>query len=207
MNNYQKKLVSIRYWLLGRKAFTALNALEFAQKYHVNFRKDGVTPEFQHQIEIAHYVRTLEGSLIDLDSTITTVFLHDVCEDYDVEYIVIENKFGLVVRNAVEKMTKKYKGVKLPTDVYYSNMSICPIASIAKGGDRGHNIGSMVGVFTHNGQKHYIEETENYVLPMLKKARRMFPEQEAAYENIKHILTGQLHLIKKIHEAENKKND
>lgn len=44
----QKRLVSLRYWLIGRRYFTALEAMEFAAAHHTGFRKDGKTPEF-HQ--------------------------------------------------------------------------------------------------------------------------------------------------------------
>jgi hypothetical protein len=59
----------------------------------------------------------------------------------------------------------------------------------------------MVNVFTNKGQLWYIEETEEYIIPMLKKARRKFIEQESVYENIKHVLLSQIELIKIIHKA------
>ena len=42
----------------------------------------------------------------------------------------------------------------------------------------------------------YIAECEAYILPMLAEARNNFPDQELAYENIKHALKGQIELIK-----------
>ena len=59
----------------------------------------------------------------------------------------------------------------------------------------------MVYVFTMNGQKHYIKEVKEHFLPMLKVARRLFPEQETSYENIKHMLVSQVELIEAIHKA------
>ena len=41
----------------------------------------------------------------------------------------------------------------------------------------------------------YISECEKHILPMLKEARRIFPEQEPAYENIKLVLMSQIELI------------
>lgn len=59
----------------------------------------------------------------------------------------------------------------------------------------------MVGVFKIEKQKAYIQEVFDLFLPMLKKARRLFPHQVNAYENIKHILQSQIELIQAIHQA------
>ncbi len=75
-------------------------------------------------------------------------------------------------------------------------MATDPIASIGKGGDRMHNLQSMIGVFTKDKQKNYVTEAENKIIPMLKLARRNFPQQELAYENIKLVLNTQMQLIK-----------
>lgn len=181
--------------------------MEFAASYHTGKRKDGVTPEFSHQIEIAHFVRTLSASLIYPEETIAVAFLHDVTEDYDVEIDELKRLFGEQIANAVWLVTKKFKGVKKSLESYYNEIATNPIASICKGCDRIHNIQSMVDVFTFNGQKWYIEETERYILPTIKTAKRLFPQQEAAYENIKHTLTSQVQLIKTIHDRTVKLNE
>ena len=62
-NRYQKLEISLRYYLKGAKYTTALKALDFGSRWHNGFRKDRVTPEFQHQIEIALYCITLKGLL------------------------------------------------------------------------------------------------------------------------------------------------
>lgn len=59
----------------------------------------------------------------------------------------------------------------------------------------------MVGTFTKEKQLSYTEETEKFVLPMLKTARRNFPEQESVYENEKLLLKSQIVLIRKINEV------
>ena len=60
--NYEKIKTSIRYWMLGRGYTVAHAAMELGLEYHTGFRKDGVTPEFQHQVSQANYCRTLENS-------------------------------------------------------------------------------------------------------------------------------------------------
>jgi len=205
MDNYEKLTISIRYWMLGKGFFTALEAMSYASKFHTGFRKDGITPEFMHQVSIAHYLRSLTPHLMFPEETFCAAFLHDVVEDYDPTADDIIELFGERSGLAVRLLTKTSKDKKRLPD-YYGEIAECPIASAGKGADRVHNIQSMPGVFTLGGQKWYIEETEKYILPMLKQARRNFPRQEMAYENIKHMLVSQVQLIKAIHEAGEKNN-
>jgi (p)ppGpp synthase/HD superfamily hydrolase len=195
-----KLTISMRYWLYGKGYYKAVEAMEFAAQYHKGFRKDGVTPEFSHQISIAHYVRTLPGLMYEED-TLATVFLHDVREDYDVEDHEIRARFGNLVADGVDAMTKTFRGVKRAEQHVFDTIARNPIASIAKGADRIHNFQTMVGVFSVDKQKVYVDEGREFFLPMLKTARRMFPRQEPAYENIKHMLRTQMDLVKAIHAA------
>jgi len=50
----------------------------------------------------------------------------------------------------------------------------------------------MVGVFTLEKQSSYIDEVEKYFLPMLKQARKNFPEQVDAYLNVETMLNQQV---------------
>ena len=181
LNEFEKTKLALRYWLLGREYFAALKAMEFGVKYHTGIRRDGKTPEFHHQVSIASYIRTLP-SVIDMESTLATAFLHD-----DVKSLV-----GDKIAKSVDALTKKGN---IATGLYYENISKCQIASIVKGSDRIHNVQTMNGAFDNIKKKMYVDETTDYILPMIKSARRAFPEQEAAYENVKLVLNSQLELI------------
>lgn len=194
-----KKLRSaMRYYLQGRGFYIALKAMNFAEVHHNGTRKDLVTPEFDHQVRIAHFIRTLPD-LIYPEETIATVFLHDTPEDYAVGHEEIEMRFGSMVSVATELVTKVHRGIKKHMPTYFDEMAKDPIASIVKGGDRIHNLQSMLGVFDDKKQQQYMTEVRTFFLPMLKQARRNFPEQEAAYENLKHMLVSQLQLLEVIH--------
>ena len=198
MSNFSKQKLALRYWLMGKGYIQALEALEFAARIHTGFRKDGVTPEFAHQVAICHYVRSLPPLMFP-EETIIAVLLHDAREDYDVSDEEIINRFGTLVAGAVERLTKVFRGDKKPMDRYFAEIADCPIASIAKGGDRVHNLNSMIGVFAQAKQLEYAAEGEKHFLPMVKRARRRFPQQEPAYENIKHMLISQIELVRAIH--------
>lgn len=192
MNTYEKLRVSLRYFLLGKEFYLAADALEFGEMYHNGFRKDKVTPEFQHQIEITHYLRTLLPSFLYPEETLTASLLHDVTEDHGVLSNTITERYGPVVSLAVQLLDKNGKD----PEQYFAGISANPIASIVKGGDRMNNIQSMSGVFTAEKQGRYIKEVEDHFFPMLKVARRKFVRQESAYENIKHVLSSQIELLK-----------
>lgn len=199
MNKFEKRTLVLRQQLIGGQYFEALSAMEFAEKYHTGMRKDGFTPEFAHQIGIALYAITLPN-LIYREETIATILLHDVREDYSVTDYEIRQIFKNAdmadrIAHAVECMTKKFRGEERDEDELFARMSLDPIASIAKGADRMNNLQSMIGVFGPDKQRSYIAFAKERILPMLKKARRNFPHQVLAYENIKFVLLSQIELL------------
>lgn len=197
---FLRHLERLKAWVLGKEYFKAAEALEFAKKYHTGMRKDGVTPEFHHQISIGHFARTLPA-LRAQEIVLIVVFLHDLVEDYNVPIETIVARFGKDVANAVLLISKKVDGKKKSESDYYLAMGSDYIASVVKGCDRIHNFQSMSGVFTCEKQEQYIQECETFILPMLKEARNNFPDQELAYENIKYSLKGQIELLKLTLEA------
>lgn len=199
---YKDKLNIVRERLSGKGYFTAMQALSFARKIHDGVRKDKVTPEFQHQLDIVLYLFTLEGSIDDLETTLILALLHDTPEDNpDVTFEDLSNRFGANRSDGIRVLTKEYRGQKLTTEFYYSQLGLHRAASLVKGADRPHNLGSMVGVFTLPKQVEYIDETEKYTIPMIQEARENFPSQRMAYENEKHLMQTQIRLIRAIHEA------
>ena len=202
VDQYTKYFISMRYWLLGCGYYQALEALEYASRFHTGMRRDGVTREYAHQLAIGHFVKTIAASLEHPQETLATVFLHDVCEDYGIAPEEIDQRFGPTVREAVWLLTKTFRGRPKPLADYYHAIAQNRIASVVKGADRIHNVQSMVGVFTLDKQKDYLRETQAHILPALKEARRLFPRQEPAYENIKHMLKSQIELLRAVHAAQ-----
>jgi (p)ppGpp synthase/HD superfamily hydrolase len=195
LTGHHKRLAAVRHQLSGARMFSALRALDFAQRYHVNVRKDGVTPEFAHQTSIASYILTLAPHLLDVEGTLATAWLHDLVEDYDVGLVEISNLFGVPVGASVHAMSKVIAGVRRPVQEVVEEQGNDPRASIVKGADRINNQQTMPGVFTLPKIEAYIAETREQILPMLKFARRRFPEQTQAYENSKLILVSQIELL------------
>jgi (p)ppGpp synthase/HD superfamily hydrolase len=195
MTTHAKQRMALRYWLQGAGYMQALKAMDFAEGFHQGTRKDGVTPEFAHQVQIVSYLRTLAPHLIHPEETLVTGFLHDVREDYDVDDAEVRNRFGALVADSVDAVTKTFRGVRRNDADLFDRMAGMPIASVFKPADRINNQNTMVGVFTTAKMQAYAQETTELFLPMIKKARRTFPEQEPAYENEKLMLVSQLDFV------------
>jgi len=192
--DYNKIRASLRYWLLGRNYFKALKAMEVGLEYHTGTRKNGA-PEFIHQVSQVQYARTLESQLLYPEDTFCTIFLHDIVEDHKYPRSGIK-QFGDSVYRAVELMTDADEtGEDKALADYFRAMGYDPIASFAKGCDRVHNFQTMMGVFKPEKKERYIREGTDLIIPMLKIARKQFPEQEQAYHNVTHILRMQIELI------------
>lgn len=189
---YAKEIANMRGWLDAKPFHMALDALEFGRELHCGLRKDNVTPEFAHQIFIANYLRTLLPGIRHQEETLAAVFLHDVCEDFDVGFEEIESKFGPVVGRAVRLLTKKHRGVVVPYETYFRELATCPVASLVKGTDRAHNVFTMAGAnWTIEKQEAYLDEVERWFLPMLKEARRRFRPEAQAFFNVRTLLKVQ----------------
>lgn len=175
MDRYEKLMVFFRGYFYGTGLMEALGALEIARKYHNGMRKDGETPEFQHQLEIAElllpYVDHLEKS--DQDVVMRTVMYHDLVEDY-----------GLAALGAPDAHVRALSKNHITTEEYYSNLAQDAVAALVKGADRVHNIESMAGVFTLAKIRAYIVETREHVLPMLRQARTNHPKFGYAYAHL-----------------------
>lgn len=194
--NFDQLKLLTRSWLGSAKMWHALKAVELGLEWHPGTRKDGITPEFTHQLSQIQHVRSIAGiETDDLEIIICVIALHDLPEDkrYGIKWVYSE--FGPLIGLGVERMSKKYFGENADqsNDRYYYDLATDRFASIAKGCDRVHNQSTMVGVLDI---VKYMAETEKYVLPMLKKARKNFSSQNIAYTALRHRLKEQIHLIR-----------
>jgi len=189
----------MRYFLIGREYYKAIDAMEFAISYHTGLRKDGITPEFQHQVSIAHYLRTLQLDDIE-ERAIILAFTHDLSEPpYNISSDIISKKYGLDIGKSQWLITKKNNDVQKTEADYFNQMDGDLLTVIVKGADKINNMQTMQGVFDDIKQREHIRITRERVIPMLKKARRKFPKYESALENMKFVLNGQIELINHIH--------
>lgn len=201
---FSKLYIALKFRLHGMGFFKALVALEKGRDIHDGWRKDGKTPEYQHQLEIALFILTLKD-VQDLEGAIICALLHDTLEDYpaSVSTSWIIKEFGDDILQTLHYLDKnRWENY----DVYFHNLSQDMNGSIVKLCDRVNNFQSMNrGKFTMEKQKKYAEEVKHYFLTMAKKARKLFPRQMDAYYNIETILKYQYELIELLIEANTKK--
>lgn len=135
LDRHKKQLVAMRAWLNGKGYFKAGQALEYARDLETGFRKDGVTPAFDHQLSIARHVSTFSDSLLYPEDTIAAAFLHDVFEDYSdrISPDLFRAHFGEKLYDVVWVLSKKSSSWKKDEVAYFAEIAECPIASITKG--------------------------------------------------------------------------
>ena len=192
-DKFSKLYIALKFRLKGEKMYDALRALELAKDIHTGFRKDGVTPSFQHQIEIALFIFTLKG-LEDLEGAIICALFHDTDEDYPHQI-----PSGTLESFGPERM----KTIRLLNKHTHSSMEECLVAlgddlngSIVKGCDRINNFQSMRrGKFSLEKIIKYRDEVVKWFMEMLKNARKTFPKQMDAFYGIETMLKFQTEFV------------
>lgn len=202
MERIQKQKIFFRGYFVGKKMLKSIEAMEVAMRCHVGFRKGG-EPEVSHQFAIVGMIlQVFECRLNteELDIIVASAFLHDVVEDYSdlFNQQQTEDKFGHDVSRIVAMVTKPESFKKNHEDryAYFNGMLKCYFAVFVKCFDRIHNLQSMIGGFKPDKQVSYIEETEAYFFPMIKKARAMYPE----YYMVFVIIQEQMEMIIRLSE-------
>ena len=172
--NHEKMYTYIKGYATGTGMKETLKALAFAREKHAGqLRKDG-QPYIVHPLTMACNAL---GMGIKDDTVVVTILLHDVCEDCGVS--VAELPMSQPVKRGVELMTFRImdgETKEIAKNRYYNMILQSREATLTKLIDRCHNVSSMAGTFSVAKLKSYIEETRHYVLPLLKKAKSVYPE-------------------------------
>lgn len=194
--SYAKLLSSTRHWLKGlalsdNRYYDVLRALEFFSKLHgKEIRKDGVTLGFYHQLSILAFARTQHRNLSDPASVYIAILGHDAIEDYPDQFHSISATVSIP---DLQNMMILDKNRSVSYDEYFDKIANSEVCSFVKGVDRIHNFSTMAGVFSIEKQEAYAQEGREYFIPMLKTARRGFPNQEPVYELLKSVMMMQIH--------------
>ncbi|MBE5842793.1 MAG: bifunctional (p)ppGpp synthetase/guanosine-3',5'-bis(diphosphate) 3'-pyrophosphohydrolase [Butyrivibrio sp.] len=130
------------------------------------------------------------------DKVLATVLLHDVCEDCGVK--PEELPFSDEIRHSVAILTKPegYSGTKEEKDRYYDDIATDGVASIVKALDRCNNVSLMALAFSKEKMIDYVEETQDYVYPLLEHIKRGDLEYNDAVFLIKYQLRSTVETIK-----------
>ena len=167
-----------------------LKVLPYAKELHDGqFRKGKEkVPYIYHPILMACHALALG---LDHDDLISAVILHDVCEDCG---IVIEDlPVNDVTKEAVRLVTKDENK---DNKKYYEDISKNWIATMVKLLDRCNNISGMATGFSKEKMIAYINETEKYIYPLLRIAKKRYFRYSNQIFLIKYHMTSVVATLK-----------
>lgn len=172
--NVDKMYTYLRGFLVGAQMKESLKALGYArQKHSGQTRKDG-KPYIVHPLSMACYAVALG---IRDDNILATILLHDVVEDCGVELQALP--FNETIKRGIKYMTVvKYEDEDKSTTKkrYFTEMINSKEAVICKAIDRYNNLADMVGTLSDEAIIKNIKETDELLLPLLKKAKEQWAE-------------------------------
>lgn len=173
--NADKMYTYIRGFANGLEMHQTLRAMSFAREKHNGQTRKSGDPYIVHPLTMA--CNALSMGIKD-DNIIATILLHDVCEDCEVSLNELpvndKVKYGveLITFSIMDGETKE-----TAKNRYYNMLLNSKEASFTKLIDRCHNVSTMAGAFTKEKLKSYIDETRQYVLPLLRKVKEKYPDE------------------------------
>ena len=182
----------------AKHLYQTRRALAFARDKHSGqFRKQGHTeemvPYINHPLTMACHALAMGFGDDDL---LSACLLHDVCEDCGVA--PEELPVSEACREAVRLVTKPDDFQKTAEDerAYYTGIGDNRIATIVKLLDRCHNISGMATCFSDKRMAEYIKETQNYIWPLMSRARDLYPEYSNQLFLIRYHMNSVLEALK-----------
>ncbi len=184
----EKMYTYIRGYASGAGMTQTLKALSFARDKHEGQTRKGGEPYIVHPLTMACNALSIG---IREDNIIATILLHDVCEDCGIslEELPVDD----VVRRSVALMTFRVmegETKEIAKNRYYNGILESREAAITKLVDRCHNVSCMAGTFSKEKLKAYIEETRQYVLPLLRKIKQRYPDEADALFVLKYHIVS-----------------
>ena len=110
------------------------------------------------------------------DDILCALLLHDVVEDTNttLEELPVNDETRELVRLMTKDPHPKDKAAA--KNVYYAELKKNPKAALVKCFDRVNNLSNMALGFTRDKMVEYVEETEKYIVPLLRVIKNEAPE-------------------------------
>ena len=150
-------------------------AIDYALKKHAGQkRKTSMFTDEPIPYIVHPFIMTCHAHAIGIrdDVVLTTALLHDVCEDCGIK--PEELPFSEPVRKAVSLLTKTEKKTDEYQKRYYDAIAGDPTAAIVKIFDRCNNVSAMILGFSKERVIEYINETEQYVYPLIEYVKKNY---------------------------------
>lgn len=179
-------------------------ALYYAKKMHAGvYRKRNLYTGNNEEVQAAPYIihplmMACQAHALGLkdDVVLTSIMLHDVCEDCGVT--PEELPFTPEVQEVVALLTKdpEHKHDEDYDEKYYGALKLNPKAAIVKAIDRCNNVSTMAGSFTTEKLVEYVKETEEYGYPLFNYIKEHYPEYYDAVYIIKYQVMSLIETVK-----------
>lgn len=167
-----KTMVFLKGFALGKNFTQTLKAINAATIIHEGQTRKSGEPYIEHPITVAAYLLSLG---IHDDITLASSVGHDIFEDCNITEADFKSRFG--IEDDVISVMKTLTNVEgMTTQLYYNLIAKDIRASLIKIADRCHNVSTMAGVFSIDKVKQYIQETYDYVIPLIKHIKQYHPE-------------------------------
>jgi (p)ppGpp synthase/HD superfamily hydrolase len=173
--------------LRGGGYHQALISLSVARDYHPGFRKDGITPNFHHQVKVAFSAyddrERIKAGGLKTDEIIAGSFLHDTYEENQEIQLqeLKERRLKEEVIGLMLGLSKMRGGVTISTDEYYGQLLDDPRRLVVKLYDRRQNVESVFGLKPEKLVNYFAETSQ--LLDVAKKGRLKYPELEGLIQH------------------------
>ncbi len=173
-----------------KKMEQTLRVLPYVRELHSGQVRKGKekVPYMNHPLLVTCHALALG---IDDDNLIAAALLHDVCEDCNIT--ASELPVNKTTQEAVWRVTKdKTKDI----NEYYETIAENEIATIVKLLDRCNNISGMAAGFSREKMIEYMNETEQYIYPLMDKANVRYPQYADIIFLIKYHMKSVINSLK-----------
>ena len=161
---------------VDRKLFQTAKVLPYAREKHKGAMRNGEqsdVPYINHPLTMV--CEALSMQIYD-DDILSALMLHDVVEDTEtkLEELPVNDE----TKELVRLMTKDPhpKDRTAAKKAYYEELSKNAKAALIKCFDRVNNLSNMALGFTRDRMVEYVEETERYIVPLLRVIKDNAPE-------------------------------
>jgi (p)ppGpp synthase/HD superfamily hydrolase len=167
-----KELVYLKGFAKGKQYWQMLRAIQVAVELHEGQMRKAGGEYIEHPMSVTSELVALK---LHDETLLASAILHDVIEDCNTSKsdLILAYGFNQDVGDTVSLLSKTKETV---TSQYYAEISKNARAILIKVADRCHNISTMIGAFTVEKMKEYVEETEKYVIPLIKYGVNHYPE-------------------------------
>ena len=152
-----------------------VKAMAFARACHDGSMRKGGEPYIVHPLTMASHAISLG---VASDNLLASLMLHDVVEDCNVtvDDLPVNDEIKQVIRLVTYHKPENPENKEMAQICYYNAIEENQIACLVKLFDRCHNVSTMAGTFTPAKIDEYIKETEQFIMPLIRKTKDKWPE-------------------------------